>query len=173
MDYDFRTDIDRSRPCKHCSWVRIVLVWSLFVFGSSASALSPERLFDLARTWYTGNSTPATLFNVLEGKHPFTGQYRLTFSGSGNWSTGDLEVTDAGKVKGRIMAVIGAIPYTIDGNAEDDGQVDADLRGIPATSFGPLKGTLSDPDKPPYEVTGSGTWRINTIGNGTWTTTKE
>jgi hypothetical protein len=108
----------------------------------------------------------------MDGKHPFTGEYRLTFAGSGNWSTGDLEVTDAGKVKGRIIAVIGAIPYTISGNAKDDGQIDADLTGIPATSFGPLKGTLSDPDKPPYEVTGSGTWRINTIGNGTWTTTR-
>jgi hypothetical protein len=173
MDHGFQPDNDLGRSCEPRWKGTIVLIGGLFVFGSGAAAVTPEQLFELARTWYTGNSTPSTLLMVLEGRHPFTGQYRLTFDGSGNWSTGDLEVTEAGKVKGRIIAIIGAIPYTINGNAKDDGQVDADLSGIPATSFGSLEGTLSDPNKPPYEVTGSGTWRINTIGSGTWTTTRQ
>lgn len=149
------------------------LILPMILFQGRTAADTPERLFEMARTWYTGNSTPSALLQVLEGSHPFTGHYDLEFDGAGAWLTGNLTVNDNGRLSGRIVYSFGSVPYSINGTVRDDGRVNGNLTGLPATSFGAMQGTLSDPDQPPHEVTGSGSWFINTIGSGTWITTKQ
>jgi len=149
-----------------------VLGHALILQSAWASTVDPEALLEIAKTWYSGNSTPSVLLNVLAGEHLYKGKYRLTFKGSGAWSQGNLEVSSTGKVSGGILATIGSVRYTLSGNAKNDGTISAKITGLPATSFGTMSGTLCNPGNPPRTVTGSGNWYVNTIGAGTWTTEK-